>query len=400
MLFTLFSWACAIATLTAFLYKLPALLSNAKNLAIAALCTYFLCNSIAYFVDLEGCREKINELLGFPNATTIVVQVSVVVLTAAQQITVVNLTLPARSARRSTRWLALGFGMSIVVLVTLFFMVQPSREAAAQETIYLNLHDTGYALYFTYYLTVCTAGRIQTVLFAFRYARTAPECWLRLGMWSVAGGSALILVYCGVRYWQILALHTDGVVEPWKFLFWFIADSGTLLQIFGWTVPSWGPRVGALGRWLNSYRSYVRLAPLWRGVYGAAPGIALEHPSSRLLAWLPPRPLDYHLYRRVIEIRDAELILRQAADPISLHRLDQAYGMPHEALCEAAVLRSALRAGLGAPRSAGATQQGPSARRRSAGTGLQQEIAALIQVSNAFQALDRRAPAGKGSRPR
>lgn len=390
MLYTLFSWACAIATLAALLYRLPALLANPRNLALSALCAYFLFNSIAYFVDLDVFRGHLTALLGFPNATTIVVQVSVVILTAAQQITVVNLTLPPLEAKRATRWLAAGFGVAIAVLVLFFVAVHPHKEANAQEAIYLNLQDPGYALYFTYYLAVCAAGRFQTVVFAFRYARTIPEFWLRLGMWLVAGGSALILVYCGVRYWQIAALHTTGIVGPWKSLFWLIADTGTLMQIVGWTIPLWGPRLEMIGRWLDSYRSYLQLAPLWQAVYRAAPAIALENPSSRRFAWIPPRPLDYHLYRRVIEIRDAELMLRQAADPIALHRLDQAQGLPHEALCEAVVLRSALRADLGALQRADASQQGRSVRQRTPDLGLRQEIATLIRVSRAFQALDER----------
>ncbi|MFI8192212.1 MAB_1171c family putative transporter [Streptomyces sp. NPDC085946] len=390
MLYELFSWTCAVVTLAALLYRLPALLSNPRNLAAAALCAYFLFNSIAYFVDLDVFRGYITALLGFPNATTIVVQVSVVILTAAQQVTVINLTLPPLEAKRATRWLTVGFGLATVVLVLLFIAVQPHKEASAQEAVYLNLQDTDYALYFTYYLAICAAGRFQTVVFAFRYARTISEFWLRLGMWLVASGSALILVYCGIRYWQIVALHATGVSGPWKFLFWLIADSGTLMQIAGWTIPLWGPKLGAIGRWFKNYRSYLRLAPLWQAVYRAAPGIALENPPSRRLAWIPPRPLDYHLYRRVIEIRDAELMLRQLADPIALHRLDQAQGLPHEAVCEAAVLRSALRADLGAVQPADASQQGRSVRQCAPDVSLRQEIATLIQVSRAFQTLDKR----------
>ncbi|MEU6070685.1 MAB_1171c family putative transporter [Streptomyces sp. NPDC047082] len=398
MLYTLFSWACAIATLAALLYRLPTLLPNPKNVAVSALCAYFLFNSVAYFVDLDAFRGYFTTLLGFPNATTIVVQVSVVILTAAQQITIVNLALPAREARRTTRWLAAGFGVAILVLILLFVAVHPHKHANAQETVYLNLQDKGYALYFTYYLTICAAGRFQTVLFAFRYARTIPEFWLRLGMWLVAGGSALILVYCGVRYWQIVALHTTEVPAPWKSLFWLIADSGTLMQMVGWTIPLWGLKLEAIGGWLENYRSYLRLAPLWQALYRAVPGIALENPPSRRHAWIPPRPLAYHLYRRVIEIRDAELMLRQSADPIALHRLDQAQGLPHEALCEAAVLRSALRAGLGTQRSADDSREGQSVRQRTPGLSLRQEIITLIHVSSAFRALDKPGQGAKSFR--
>lgn len=124
MLYALFSWSCAIATLAALLYRLPALVSNPKNLALSALCAYFFFNSIAYFVDLDAFRGYFTKILGFPNATTIAVQVSVVILTAAQQITVVNLALPHQEARRTTRWLTAGFGVAVTVLVLLFAVIE------------------------------------------------------------------------------------------------------------------------------------------------------------------------------------------------------------------------------------------------------------------------------------
>nr|WP_144440749.1 MAB_1171c family putative transporter [Streptomyces roseifaciens] len=341
---------------------------------------------MAYFVDLEIFRRQISGFLGFPNATTIIVQASVVVLTAAQQVTVVNLTLPPEIAKRSTQWQVAGFGAALTALIFLFFAIQPKKEASAQETVYLNIQNVDYAAYMAYYLAICAAGRFQTVLFSFRYARTVREFWLRLGMWFVAAGSTLILAYCAVRYWQIIALHAEGVVGPWKFLFWSIADAGTLLQIFGWTAPSWGPKLNSAGRWLNTYRDYLRLAPLWRAVYQAAPNLVLEPPASRLLGWIPRRQLDYHLYRRVIEIRDAQLVLRHRADPIAIHRLEQAHGMQHEAMCEAAVLRSALYG----PGELEPAQEEPLARRRTAGVNLAQEIALLAQVSKSFQKLNSR----------
>lgn len=105
------------------------------------------------------------------------------------------------------------------MLIALFAAIHPSKVSSTQETVYLNIKDRNYALYMSYYLAICAIGRFQTVLFSFRYARTIRDFWLRLGMCCVAGGSALILVYCAVRYWQILALHTDFVDRgPWKFL--------------------------------------------------------------------------------------------------------------------------------------------------------------------------------------
>ncbi|MGW1055206.1 MAB_1171c family putative transporter [Streptomyces sp. NPDC001118] len=385
-LFELLSWAGAIASLAAFAYKLPKLRISTQSATLCALCTYFLFNAVAYLVDLEILRGWLVRAFNYPNITIIIVQASVFVLTAAQQVSIVYMILPPEKAQRAARGQIIGFGIALAVLIALFAAMHPSKVSSTQETVYLNIEDGNYALYMSYYLAICAIGRFQTVLFSFRYARTIRDFWLRLGMCCVAGGSALILVYCAVRYWQILALHTDFIDRaPWKFLFWLIADIGTLLQMFGWTVPSWGPKLGGLRSWLMNYRAYRRLGPLWRAIAQAAPEISLEPARHPMLDWIPPRSLDYRLYRRVIEIRDGQLILARMADPIAIHRLEQARRMEHEALFEAALLKTALRGAAGRP-----VHDGLLPNRRPADISLPQEIRQLTQISQAFRSLGSR----------
>ncbi|MFJ8754897.1 MAB_1171c family putative transporter [Streptomyces sp. NPDC102441] len=385
-LFLWLSWSCAIANLIAFCYKAPALRMNGRSAALFALCTYFFFNGLSYWVDLEVFRERIIAFCDYPNITIIIVQVSVVTLTAAQQISVVYLTLPPEEAKRVAKRQMIGFALALAVLVALFVAILPGKVSSAQETVYLNIQDADYALYMSYYLAICAVGRYQTVVFAVRYARAIQEFWLRLGMRFVAGGSALILVYCAVRYWQILALHTPLVTTaPWKFLFWLIADIGTLLQVLGWTIPSWGP--GLSTPWFRHYRAYLGLAPLWRAVTQAAPEVTLEPTRHRLLDWMPPRDLEYRLYRRVIEIRDGQLLLSCLADPIAVHRLEQARRSEHEAVFEAALLKSAV---CGAAGRSADEELMPS--RRTSDISLPQEIHQLTRVSRAYRRLDSEKP--------
>ncbi|MEV5942813.1 MAB_1171c family putative transporter [Streptomyces sp. NPDC051994] len=394
-LFELLSWTCAIASLAAFIYKLPKLKPNTQSTALLALCVYFLFNAIAYWVDIDILREQLIKSFNYPNITIIIVQASVVILTAAQQISIVYLTLPPIEAKRAARRQIIGFGFALTVLIILFNAIRPAKVSSTQETVYLNIEDGNYAFYMSYYLAICAIGRFQTVMFSFRYARTIREFWLRLGMWCVAGGSALILVYCAVRYWQILALHTDVIASaPWKFLFWLIADVGTLFQMFGWTIPSWGPKLGALRPCLANYRAYLRLGPLWRAVTCAAPETSLEPARHRLLDWIPLRNLEYRLYRRVIEIRDGQLILARLADPIAIHRLEQARRLEHEALFEAALLKSALSGAARHP-----VHDGLLPNRRQADISLPEEIRQLSEISQAFRFLgSRRQPLSAGFR--
>lgn len=97
----------------------------------------------------------------------------------------------------------------------------------------------------------------------------------------------------------------------------------------------------------------------------------------------------------MIEIRDGQLILTREADPIAIHRLEQARGMDHEAMFEAAMLRSALR-GAVAPQ----VHDGLLPNRRPAGIGLPQEISQLTEVSQAFKTLGSRPRTGRGGNGR
>lgn len=62
-------------------------------------------------------------------------------------------------------------------------------------------------------------------------------------------------------------------------------------------------------RWQRQYRAYRRLEPLWHQLSTVIPEIVLS-PVGVSRPW----NVDIRLYRRVIEIRDAQLLLEPLAD--------------------------------------------------------------------------------------
>jgi hypothetical protein len=83
-------------------------------------------------------------------------------------------------------------------------------------------------------------------------------------------------------------------------------------------MPVWGRRLGlaAVLRWLADYRAYLAICPLWRDLCRALPEVALEPPADRAVqAFLPPRDLRLRLYRCLVEVLDARLLLRASLDP-------------------------------------------------------------------------------------
>ncbi|MDK1471970.1 hypothetical protein QNO07_00765 [Streptomyces sp. 549] len=347
MIYQVLSWSCALGGLAAFLYKAPAALRQRTDPALIALCLYFLCSSLSFVVELDQIRTHINALLHHPNITTLLCQALVVVLTAAQQVVLVHWSHPPPRARLLARRRMLGFGAALAVLAVLFFFVNtPTREGTAEVTVALNMENPRYALYFALYLAVCAVGQIGAVRMSLRYARIAHRPWLRRGMRAVTAGGTLILGYCLVRYVEIAGMRL-GFDNPWSWLYWTTGSVGSLLQVFGWTVPSWGPKLSAAARWWGEYRAYRQLAPLWWALYRASPQIALAAPPSRWADVLPPRDLRYRLYRRVIEIRDGQLALRPWLDPDAAGREAARTGVASEGpstAYEALLLRHALRA--------------------------------------------------------
>lgn len=87
----------------------------------------------------------------------------------------------------------------------------------------------------------------------------------------------------------------------------------------------------SLGHRVDQARSYRRLAPLWGALCAAEPGVVLGRLSRFAL--------DILLYRRIIEIWDARLRLRDHFDPDTR---DAAW--PDDATREAALLAVAIDA--------------------------------------------------------
>jgi len=308
MIYDVLAHICALAGLAAFCYKLPELLQRRTDPALWALAVYFLCSGLSFLIDLNWLRGHVSGFFSYPNLTTIMTQAAVVVLTAAQQVVLVHWSHPPEEARIRAKRRIRAFSVTLVALVALFFLVEPYRRTpSAEGTLLSNMHDLDYAAYLLFYITICAVGQVGAVRLSFRYARIAHRTWLRVGMWTVTAGASFILLYCATRYTQTIGTQLGFDMSAWEPVYWLAGDVGSLLQVFGWTVPSWGPAVSS---WVADYRSYLRLRPLWWALYEAVPMIALEPPPKRWLDRLPPSDLEYRLYRRVIEILDGYHALR------------------------------------------------------------------------------------------
>ncbi|MGX6607920.1 MAB_1171c family putative transporter [Micromonosporaceae bacterium Da 78-11] len=151
--------------------------------------------------------------------------------------------------------------------------------------------------------------------------RAAPTGLPRLGLRALAIGSCLIALYAAFKTVLIVA-HGFGAavdfpaIEPVAHR---VQTVGVLLAVGGAVAPA-GHRARAAAR---AYRDLLALRPLWTAMRDAFPEVILFTPRRAVIELAGVDDVHLRLYRRVIEIRDGLLALRDylpaevpaAADP-------------------------------------------------------------------------------------
>lgn len=137
-------------------------------------------------------------------------------------------------------------------------------------------------------------------------------------------------------------------------------------------------------RAVDEVRTLHRLWPLWRDLVEAVPSVALYKPRNHLWeAIWPQGPRHLIIYRRLVEIRDAILVLREyvPADRAPTHELSSPDSFRGDAHALALMLREARRAKLaGEP-----PHTDPARLVHSGGTDIAAETEFLVRVATAYR---------------
>lgn len=218
-------------------------------------------------------------------------------------------------ARHSIRICGMALLGALVAMTVCFVQIPVAREDI--DLVLRHPADPfvlGYRLAFLSYLGVAL---VNVARLSRRYARGAARPSMRLGLRLVAGGALLGLLYAAHEALWVLAprLGLSHLLSSSQTLPRLLMASGIGLMVLGSTLPGWGPRIGLdlFWHWLATYRSLVRLYPLWHDLCLELPHIALFPPRSPLTDRLNPRDVSFRLCRRVVEIRDGLLPLRPVA---------------------------------------------------------------------------------------
>ncbi len=137
-------------------------------------------------------------------------------------------------------------------------------------------------------------------------------------------------------------------------------------------------------RALDDARKLHQLWPLWRDLVDAVPSVALCKPRNYLGEILRPQgPRDLIIYRRLVEIRDAILVLREyvPADRAATRAPGSSGSFPGDAHALARMLKEARQAKLAGV----APHTDPARLTHSGGPDLAAETAFLIRVATAYR---------------
>ncbi|KAA5830202.1 MAB_1171c family putative transporter [Saccharopolyspora hirsuta] len=176
-----------------------------------------------------------------------------------------------------------------------------------------------------------------------RYISQTSRRWLRAGLRTIQAGCVASGFWAASKIAAAVvsvAGHQPGVLDP---IGGACAAACVALVALGATMPVWGPRVVLPFAWLRAKRQLRQLRPLWSR-------LAEELPQITLPTGMVAPNAQFALYRRVVEIRDAQLVLRPYVHPsVSAwaHRAAAEAGLDERAAhqtAEAACLVTALDA--------------------------------------------------------
>jgi hypothetical protein len=326
------------------LYKLAHLIRQ-PNLQSALLCGMIAFPATSYLVAWPWMLYQVDRVLGSPNLSTLIVYTGVVLFALCAQLWLVVVTYPPMLRRRRMLPPLVGFVVALAAMALLFAVAPVHGEETDQ-------FDAKFATaawvpeFLLVYLAAFAAGLVGVAQLCRRWARQAERVALRRGLWLIAAGAAVAMGYVLTKAAYVALRATGTTVEGLNAVSPLFASFGSLLLLAGFITPA----VPRAITWIRRWRTYQHIHPLWQQLVAAVPDVVLPGTQGPRRPWMVMRNLDTLLYRRVVECRDARLLLRPWID-LALgeqvrRRCQQAgvTGIAVDAEVEAALLRAALQA--------------------------------------------------------
>ena len=208
---------------------------------------------------------------------------------------------------------------AVLLAMAALFFLSDSVHDGNRDFVHWYGSSVYFDAYLVVYLVTYAATNIEIARFCLRFVRLMTRSWLRTGLRIVSIGSFVSLVYAAGRMTDVVVAHFGVDLTAWEAVPQAVAGIGSMLIMIGMTLPMWGPKTPALANRYRRLRAYRRLRPLWEALYERNPAIVLDVREVGMVRWrsLPQRlrDFDYHLTRRVVEVRHGVLALHPYFDP-------------------------------------------------------------------------------------
>jgi len=326
-------------------YKLRRFRGRPENNAQRANFATLLCMALAFTILDPPVYAAIDAVTGVPNLARLLGDDCGVAGACAFE--PVAAAVAKRTGRGGGVWGNWWFmGATLLVMTVLFFAAHlPTSEPTARFPVQYDAIPAvaAYRLVFlgAIGLTLCRLFLLwRQVSVAAAASGRATQRQARLQTVGWALGAA----YCGYECGYIL-LRMVGVATP--MLYSAVLAYGLLAGCFALILNDGFVTVV---QWMDRYRAYRELDPLWRALIAAFPNLALDS-LRRSGTWTAVfGDLDFQLHRRVTEIRDGVMTLQPFLDQGSrdrasayYHALAGARGPPRQDV-EALTLAAAMAA--------------------------------------------------------
>ncbi|MCU1641779.1 MAG: hypothetical protein JWN03_2054 [Nocardia sp.] len=301
------------------LWRLILAARNPQATARWAVVVAIACTAIGFEAAVPQTYERIGRVSGIPNLATLIVYSAITTAVMAQIVWTTYLIVPNAPADTNAhingRSVTL-VNVAVVVTMAVLFSIAPVHdESHATDFDYHYATTSMVDAFLAVYLCAYTLALLRIIMLCrtwLPHAREQP--WLRRGLRLLASGSVIAVGYsigkviALVAAWAgISARHLNIDIAP------AFASIGAAIMLIGYLCPSLLPQAMA---GVQRIRAYPRLYPLWSALSAAAPEVTRTAPSARGVS-------RDRLYRRVIEIRDALLLLQTHLSPEITARAEQ-----------------------------------------------------------------------------
>ncbi|HEV2347927.1 MAG TPA: MAB_1171c family putative transporter [Actinocrinis sp.] len=301
--------------------------------------------AIALTVELPWSITIIDRATGVTDLATLIKHVVGVGACAAVLDWVIALTEPQRIHWHLRHRHSIA-AAAATALAVLFFLAPRTESTYYFASTDGNNIAIAYLLVFESYLGFAMALAAQMFWTGARRARTG---FLRLGLWLLTAGTLLGTLYAIVRVTMLLIWLAGGSMPDGNQAAAHASDALQALAIglilLGISIPT----AEVAWRTWSHLRDLLTLRPLWQELSRALPTVVLGVAPSLRDDVTATRHLGIRRLRRVIEIRDAVLLLRQhitESDWQRIHELlrdARLHGTDLDAAAQAAWLGVALR---------------------------------------------------------